>query len=61
MLELQLHSSTEDEDGKESVNYLIKKLLELRVAEGKGEEEGRLVAEVDELVRLSNKTCFFEL
>ena len=54
-----MYGEAEDEDGKESINYLHKKLFELRLAKG-GQQES-LVSEAEELIQLAHKTHFQQL
>ena len=54
-----MYGEAEDEDGKESINYLHKKLFELRLA--KGGQQKPLVSEAEELIQLAHKTHFHQL
>ena len=56
LLWLQHQRQSEDEEGKKSSRYLLKKVVEVKCA--KGEEEGKLLEEAEELVALAHLTDF---
>ena len=59
LLKLNRYEEAEDKDGKESANYLKKKLYELRVVKGKDKEE-KVVSESGEIMHLARKTNFHQ-